>query len=702
MNARRNGPLLLDTPMCTTNGEHGGQRAPNLLDLLALTLLMALALPVLAQSQAATVTSPNHRLQLQFAVLHNSQPTAKSGRLVYSLLFDGKPLLIDSGLSLSVAGGPVLGDKVQIEQVTPGTGVDDYDEIAGKTSHVHDAYSSLTLKVSELEGPHRTMTMEARAYNDGVAFRYALPDQPGLRGFRTTLQLQDEHTEFDFDKDASTWALELPNFRSAFENEYVPLHISDFGAQGGEPNSMLVGLPLLTHSPGVGWLAITEADLEDNSVMYLTNDHGPQRSGEGRFRIESVLAPRFTDPPAYPTVAVVGDLPWHSPWRVLQVADHPADLIDSNIVDDLNSPNRIQDTSWIHSGKTAWDWWNGNTGPNGKPANSTEMVKFFVDFAAKSGLRYMLIDAGWSKPNDITQMNGRIDVPEVVQYAAAKGVKIWLWTNYAQTEQQMEKAFPVYEKWGVVGVKIDFIQRSDQPGIEFYYKAAKLAAEHHLMLDFHGTTTPWGISRTWPNVMTYEAVLGMEYSKWSDRDSPVHRTTLPFTRMLNGPMDYTPGGFGNATAAQFVPRSTRPMVLGTRSQQLALYVIDYDPFQMVSDAPQAYENQPAFQFIRDVPASWDETRALQGRPSETVTIARRKGRDWYVGSITNWTPRDITLPLNFLGSGVYTAQIYQDAKDADQFPQHVSIETKTVQHGDTLNLHLVSGGGCAIRFVPKD
>ena len=193
----------------------------------------------------------------------------------------------------------------------------------------------------------------------------------------------------------------------------------------------------------------------------------------------------------------------------------------------------------------------------------------------------------------------------------------------------------------------------------------------------------------------------MEYSKWSARDNPIHRTTLPFTRMLNGPIDYTPGGFGNATEAEFIPRSLRPMVLGTRSQQLALYVVFFDPFQMVSDAPQAYENQPEFQFIRDVPAAWDETRALQGFPADTVTVARRSGRDWYVGSITNWTPRDISIPLDFLGNGVYTAEIYQDAKDAEQHPQHVSMETKTVQQRDTLALHLAPGGGCAIRFVPR-
>lgn len=657
--------------------------------------LALLALPCCAQKP--TVASPDGRLRLQFAVVSAGRSGAGTGHLVYSLFFNGKPLLRNSALSLGLVGGAPLGRSVAIVSATPGSGVDAYREIAGKTNQVRDAYNSLAVTVKEPAPSGRTMTLQARAYNGAVAFRYVVPSQPGLARY----PLHQEHTQFDFTKDARIWAIELPNFRSAYESEYVQLHISSLGLQAGVPVKTQVGLPLLAQVPGVGWVAITEADLHGNDAMNLTNSRRPPLPGQGEFSLTTVVAPRFTDVPSYPILAVTAALPHHTAWRVIQVAAHPWTLIDSNIIDDLNPPDRIADTSWIRPGKAAWDWWNGNTGPDGKPANSTAMVKFFVNFAARSGFRYMLVDAGWSKPGDITRLNGSIDVPGVVRYAAARGVRIWVWASYANARRQMQQAFPLYEKWGVAGVKIDFIQRSDQPGIAFYYRAARLAAKYHLMLDFHGTTTPWGISRTWPNVMTYEAVMGLEYNKWSARDDPRHRATLPFTRMLNGPMDYTPGGFDNATEADFVPRNDRPMVQGTRAQQLALYVIDFDPFQMVSDAPQAYAGQPSFRFIRDVPAAWDQTFALQGFPSKTVTIARRKGRDWFVGSITNWTPRTITLPLTFLGSGVYTAQIYADAKDAAQHPEHVSISTRTVRSSDTLNLHLAPGGGAAIRFVPK-
>jgi alpha-glucosidase len=279
-------------------------------------------------------------------------------------------------------------------------------------------------------------------------------------------------------------------------------------------------------------------------------------------------------------------------------------------------------------------------------------------------------------------------------------VKVWIWLYSKAVAEQMQQAFPLYEKWGVAGVKIDFILRNDQQGTQWYYDVAKLAAEHHLMVDFHGATQPWGIQRTYPNVLDYEAVLGLENNKAGRRDGPINRTTFPFTRMLSGPMDYTPGGFDNVTREDFVARDKSPMVMGTRAQQLALYVVFDQPLAMVSDAPSAYVNQPAFRFIKDVPTSWDATKVLNGDPGEFVTIARRHGEEWYLGSLTNWTSRDLSIPLDFLGRGAYKAELYEDAPDAAQNPKHVAIRQQNVRSSDTLSLHLASGGGCAIRFVP--
>ena len=531
------------------------------------------------------------------------------------------------------------------------------------------------------------MTIEARAYDDAIAFRYLVPEQPRLHDFRLTT----ENTEFRVSKDATTYALVLPHFHTMYESEYLKLPISAFGSINGLSKSNLIGLPLLMQVPGVAWMAITEADMRGYAAMYLTDPNTGWSGHEFRAR----LAPGDD-----PEVAVSGSLPSHSPWRLLMIGDAPGALIESNAITSLNPESEIKDTTWIHSGLAAWDWWSGSIGPNGKHAFTTDTMKYYVDFAAQSHFPYMLIDAGWSVPGDITRMNGKVDVPEVVRYAASKNVKVWTWLTYTETDRQMEEAFPLYEKWGVAGLKIDFVERDDQKGIEFYYRAAEKAAEHHLLLDFHGATKPTGVERTYPNILGYEAVLGMEQSKGGMRDNPDHRAMLPFTRMLAGLMDYTPGGFDNVTRDNFVPQADHPMVMGTRAQQLAMYAIYEAPFQMVSDTPKAYQDQPAFKFIQQVPTTWDETKVINGQPGEYITMARRNGKNWFLGSMTNWNAREIELPLTFLGPGPFTAEIYADADDAAQYPKNVSVQKKTVTAATTLRVKLAPGGGYAVRFVP--
>jgi alpha-glucosidase len=312
----------------------------------------------------------------------------------------------------------------------------------------------------------------------------------------------------------------------------------------------------------------------------------------------------------------------------------------------------------------------------------------------------MLIDAGWAAPGDVTRMSGKVDVPAVVRYAADKNVKVWIWLHYNDAARQMDAAFPLYEKWGVAGVKIDFMSRDDQDMIAWYYRTAELAARYHLMVDFHGATKPTGLERTFPNVLGYEAVLGMEQSKAGARDNPDSHVTLPFTRMLAGPMDYTPGGFDNVTPDQFVPRGQHPMVVGTRAHQLAMYVVYFAPFQMVSDHPAAYDNQPGFDFIKSVPAAWDQTRALAGDPGQFVILARRQGDDWYLGAMTNSTPRDLSIPLDFLPEGNYTADTYADAPDSGQAPKHLTTASRPVDRSTTLHLLLAPAGGFAARIHP--
>lgn len=650
-----------------------------------LPVLFALAIPAILFAQSsAVVRSPDGRLVLTFEITPSKEPSA--GQLVYSVTFRGKPLVDRSALQLDLQGQRPLGSNVSIVSQTPAQVDEQYRLVTGKSSTVRDHYNALRL---DLEEPNagRKLSVEARAYDDGVAFRYVVPDQNALREFRLT----KEATEFRISKDATAYALVLPHFRTMYESEYIKLNISAFANRNGLSTTNLIGLPLLMNLPGVAWMAITEADLRDYSSMYLVN---PSADWGGHF-FESKLAPG--DDPA---VVVTAALPHHSAWRVLLVADEPGKLIESNVIRSLNPECAIKDISWIHAGLSSWDWWSGSIGPDGKPAFTTATMKYYVDFAAKSGLPYMLVDAGWSAHNDVTKMNGRVDIPELVRYAAPKNVKIWIWMNYVEADAQMDEAFPLYEKWGVAGLKIDFVERDDQRGIDFYYRAAQKAAEHHLMLDFHGATKPTGLERTYPNVLGYEAVLGMEQSRAGDRDNPDHRLTIPFTRMLAGPMDYTPGGFDNVTRDEFVARTPQAMVMGTRAQQLAMYAVYEAPFQMVSDTPSAYEDQPAFDFIKHSPATWDETRVLNGLPGEYITVARRSGDQWFLGSMTNWQARQIDLPLTFLGSGRYTAEIYADAEDADRYPKNVRVFKQVVDRTMHLTAKLAEGGGYAVRFVP--
>ena len=653
----------------------------------AVCLFALLSAPFLfAQSQEPVLKSPDGRLAITFETVEKNQP-APLGQIAYSVTVAGKPLIERSLLLLELQGQRPLGSQVQIAKVTPSSADETYQLVTGKASEVRDHYHALRLDLEENNHAPRKLAIEARAYDDAIAFRYIVPEQNGLRELRLT----KENTEFRISKDAVSYALVLPHYRTMYEAEYIRLNTGAFSGRNGLSQRVLIGLPYLMHVPGVAWMAITEANLRDYSSMYLVNGSSDW-SGHDFF---SSLAPGDD-----PDVIVTGTLPHHSAWRVLLIGDEPGRLIESNVITSLNPPSEVQDTAWIHSGLTAWDWWSGSIGPDGKPAFTTATMKYYVDFAAKSGFPYMLIDAGWSAPGDITKINGKVDVPEVVRYAAAKNVKVWIWMNYLEADAQMEEAFPLYEKWGVAGLKIDFVERDDQRGIAFYYRAAKLAAAHHLMLDFHGATKPTGLSRTYPNVLGYEAVLGMEQSKAGARDSPPHRVMLPFTRMLAGRMDYTPGGFDNVTEDNFVNRSLHPMVMGTRAAQLAMYVVYEAPFQMVSDSPKAYEDQPAFEFIKHAPTTWDETKVLNGDPGQFITVARRKGGEWFLGSMTDWNSRELDLPLSFLGPGRYTAEVYADAPDADQYPKGVVVQKKTVERNSRLSFKLAQGGGYAVRFIP--
>jgi alpha-glucosidase len=281
-------------------------------------------------------------------------------------------------------------------------------------------------------------------------------------------------------------------------------------------------------------------------------------------------------------------------------------------------------------------------------------------------------------------------------------VKLWLWAHWTSVDKYIDQAFPLFENWGIAGVKIDFMNRDDQWMVEWYRKVVAAAAEHHLMIDYHGAFKPDGLRRTYPNLITREGVMGKEYLKGTARVTPAHNATLPFTRMLAGPMDYTPGAFNNTNLEHFVPRNFMPMGLNTRAQELALYVVFESELEMVSDFPEAYAGQKEFDFIKRVPCTWDEVRSIGGMPMQWAVLARRSGNDWYVGSLTGWDARDVKVPLSFLGDGKYVAEIYADAPDAAEEPTHTALTRTTVDRTTVLDVHMVPGGGNAMWIHPED
>ena len=651
---------------------------------------------VIAQTGSVRVASPDGQLVLTLTTgpaqpEPNALPRDRpASGLRYSVEFHGKPLIEDSPVGLKLEGQDPLGPDMHPVNQQPSSGDQSYNIPVGKTSTVRDHYNSVR---ADFEDSHsRKLTIEARAYDDGVAFRTILPEQSAIK----SANIEHELTEFRYSKDATLYPLILNGFQSSYEDEYQARQV------GGLHPDWLIALPLLAQVPGVGWVAITEADIENYAGMYVRKAAAP-------FAVRAELSPRLDNP----SLAVEADAPVTTPWRVLMVGDEPGRLVESNIILNLSPPSKIADTSWIKAGKSAWDWWSGEAAPgvSFKTGMNTDTMKHYIDFASSSGFPYMLIDAGWAKAErkgpqdyaalaDITQVTPEIDMPELLRYAQEKNVHLWLWSHWKSVDKYMDQAFPLFEKWGIAGVKIDFMNRDDQEMTRWYRHVVELAARHHLMIDYHGAFKPDGLRRTYPNLVTREGVMGKEYLKWSARVTPVHNTTLPFTRMLAGPLDYTPGAFGNVTRDQFIPRDKEPMAPNTRAHELALYVILESPLMMVSDYPERYAGQHDFEFIKQVPVTWDEIRVLNGRPMENITVARRSGNDWYVGSITNWDARTLHVPLNFLGEGKYTAEIYADADDASTNATHTTFTTQPVDHSTVLDVKMAPGGGNAIWIHP--
>jgi alpha-glucosidase len=605
--------------------------------------------------------------------------------VTYSVWCDNKAIIIDSPLSLEFEEGPPLGPGLNVRTSRRGTENERWKPVYGQHSEIADNCNELWVALREPAPAGRGLRLAFRAYNDGVAFRYFLPK---LRG-KDEFVLTRENTQFRFAKDHTVWAANYGRFVSHQEEEFKKIKISDI-----KPES-IIGVPLLVKVDDSLYVALTEANLTDWAGMYLCGVKGDGGEGVG---LTTKLSP-LPDGKGLVKAAT----PHYSPWRVIMIGRRPGDLIESEIILNLNEPCAIRDTSWIKPGKMAWDhWWSGDT------KMDTATLKEYIQFAADMGFPYQLVDWTWygKKPLenpdlDITTVEPEVNMPELLKFAKDRGVRLWLWLHWTHTDKQYEGAFALYEKWGVAGVKIDFMQRDDQEMVNWYHKIVKKAAEHHLMVDFHGAYKPAGFRRTYPNLITREGVLGNEYNKWSRRVTPEHNCTIPFTRMLAGPMDYTPGGFLNRSREKFKTNVKPTQVMGTRCHELAKFVIYYSPLCCVCDHPRNYEGQPGLEFLRVVPTVWDDTKVINGEVGEYITMARKSGEKWFVGAMTNWTGRSLEIGLDFLGEGKYTANIFADAPDSEENAEKLIEEKRTVTAKDKLTIKMAPGGGFAAYLTPE-
>ncbi|WP_421738953.1 glycoside hydrolase family 97 protein [Caulobacter sp.] len=612
------------------------------------------------------------------------------GQARYAVSRKGRALLVPSPLGLLLDKGGLLSRGLTIAGSTQASVDQTYDLVVGKTRTVRERYNELTIDFAEAGADGRRLKVVFRVYDDGAAFRYVLPDQPALAG----VVIRNEETGFNFAGDDRCWALNLGKFGSSHEGEYDPVQASSFREHN------LLELPVVCQTPDGATFALAEADLKNYAGLYLTG------RGDGGLGLKAKLSPRLEDGAVAVHTRIGTDTV--SSWRVIMVGDTPGDLVSSNLMTSLNPPTALTDTSWIKPGKAAWDWWNGSIVAGvDKPGMNTATMKGFIDFAAANKLEYMLIDDGWYVGSgqapvvlpgtDVTRQIPQIDIPALVAHGRDKGVGIMVWVHWKALDAQMDEALAAYEKWGIKGIKVDFMDRDDQAIVDYYHRLLGKAAQHHLMVDLHGAYRPTGLVRTYPNFITQEGVLGAEYNKWSGRITATHNVTLPFTRMLLGPMDYTPGGFRNVAPGDFKSQFVLPTVKTTRGQALAMYVVFDSPLSMVSDSPVTYAASPAgLDFISAVPTSWDETRVLSGQIGQSIVMARRKGADWYVGAMTNETGRSVKVPLGFLSGGAFNADIRQDGRE----PTALVASAKHVTARDTLSLTLAPSGGGVIRLTP--
>jgi len=605
----------------------------------------------------------------------------------WSATIDGKEVINSSKIAMILDNGKVLGENEKVRKVK----ISPLNEtvkpvVANKRSEITNNCNILEISFSS------GFSLQFRAYNDGVAYRFET-------FLKDDIIVKNEVSDYIFPSGAHSFYPLETSFMSHNERTFI------YSSLDTITSKHLASLPTLFQVNGINVL-VTESDIEDYPGMWLRGAGSGKISATWSKYPETEKLNRDRDLFVTSTRNYIAKTRGTRtfPWRAFVIARNDIKLLESDLVFNLAAPNKIEDTKWIKPGHVAWDWWNANNiyGVDFRAGINNDTYKYYIDFASKNGIEYIILDEGWYKLGNVVEQIPGIDVQELCKYAESKHVGVILWVVWKGFWDKIDEAVVLYEKWGVKGVKVDFMQRDDQKIVNFYLEAAKKTADHHLLIDFHGAYKPDGLGRTWPNALTREGVKGMENNKWSKDINPDHDVTLPFTRMVAGPMDYTPGAMINMDQTNFTPQFTRPESQGTRAHQVALYVIYESPLQMLSDSPSNYiKEQETTDFIVKIPVVWDDVIGLDGKVGDYILLARRSGKEWFVGALTDWTSRDLELDLSFLPAGEYNMDIFQDGINADRYSGDYKHLKTSVKQGDKVKIHMAPGGGWSARISPE-
>jgi alpha-glucosidase len=663
-------------------------------------LFLILAVPLIFRSAARAedvhlLTSPDNRIQVAIEM----PDPGSTNRPKWSATFHGKTVLTNCCLGLETKDAGELFAGVRVLNINTRSNDERIQVLFGKADHADDNFHEMRFN---LETPHqRKFDVVFRCYDDAIALRYELPDDAAEHSVTIT----DETTSFHVEGDPTAYAQYLQNYRTSHEHNVTTVPYSEL-----KPGTLL-DMPLTFSWEDGTFAGITEAALRHYAGMSLMRPTNDVASGD----LVCNLTPRPDG------TKVVRPLPMETPWRVVLIGDRPGVLFESSTLYCLNDPSVIKDTSWIKPGKITFSWWNGDVydGKRTLPILSFAMAKKYIDFCASNDIPTHSLTSVQGNPiypwyyqtkpgvapgpdTDVTRTRPGFDLPAIREYAESKNIRLWTWVHQAALRGKVEEAFTAFEKMGWSGMMVDFFDHDDQDSVEHAEAILESAARHHIMIHLHGVWKPTGWQRTYPNLMNHEGSLNLEYLKWSKRCTPEHDLNMAFTRLIAGPMDYHLGGFRAVTSEKFKPHNIAPNVLGTRCLMLAMYVCYDNPNPMIADYPTAYIGQPGFDFLKLVPTWWDETKVIAAKPGELLVMARRKGQTWYLGGMSAKQPRDLELPLTFLGSGKYQARLWKDAPDSEANPNHLANETLNFSANDTLKIHIALDGGFVAQISPLE